>query len=147
MKVGELLREGFFDYSVDGSDSAWDLHHTVEQALEKAEKKIRQNQMVPDTAVQLLLCREAITQLKKGLKNKGNEYNTHGTLNVAMIIDERFSKFRRFKEWKQFAAEVAAKLKAEVAERNQQSAIRAQGPSEYTQQMAYFANNLERLSK
>lgn len=118
MKVSEILSEGFSDFTVGGSDNAADAHAAVKDALEKAEKNIRQNKMLPDAAVKLMLCREAIKELKKALKEKGNAYNTHGTLNVAMILDEHFHQFRKFGEWQEFAVSVAETLETEVKDRN-----------------------------
>lgn len=140
MKVAELLTEGFSGYSVADSDSAWDLHHTVEEAIGKLRNNLekRVGAMLPPTVLDYKLCEEAIKQLRKGLKEKGNAYNTHGTLNVAMILDEKFDNFRKFDIWKSFALEVATKLKGEMS--------RDFG-KEYLSQMLSFAHAIETWAK
>ena len=68
MKLIKELNEGFSGLSVVDSDGAADLFYSVQKAAVKA--------IVP--------------VLKEGLKDKGNEWNTPGPLNVAMILVEKF---------------------------------------------------------
>lgn len=58
------LAEGVMDLSVGGSDSASDLAHDTYLA--------------------------AVKVLRKGLTHKGNEWNTDGYINVALILTELF---------------------------------------------------------
>ncbi len=143
MKIAELLTEGFMSFTVGGSDSAADLQSDVEKAVKAAKAALKQKtgSLLPDKVINSKLCDAAIEALKKGLKDPGNTYNTHGTLNVAMIMHEEWRQFRTLPQWKTFAGEVAAKLKSEVAAR------KAKPPSEYTREMANFAEHLEKLSK
>jgi len=81
---GETLTEGFMDLSVVGSDSASNLMYEISSA--------------------------AAGVLKKGLKAKGNKYNTPGYLNVAMIITEYFAE----QEWHEELHAVAKLALAEM---------------------------------
>lgn len=140
MKVSELLTEGFSGFSVGDSDSAWDLHYTTEEAIGKERQKLEKKGggMLPDNVIDVKLCEVAIKELRKGLKDKGNAYNTHGTLNVAMILEEKFHNFRKYDIWKSFALEVATKLKEEMS--------RDFG-KEYLSQMLSFAHAIETWAK
>ena len=87
-EIKEGLNEGFMDFSVNGSDSASDLHFTALQATEKA--------------------------LRAGLKDKGNAYNTHGTLNVAMILVQKFGHDLSHGPLHDLAKDVLSKLTSEI---------------------------------
>lgn len=82
----EVLNEGFMDFSVSGSDSAADLWYSV--------------------------CNAAAKTLKAGLRDKGNEYNTHGTLNVGMILVEKFKSLDG--DLDKLGNEVKARLETEI---------------------------------
>jgi hypothetical protein len=69
MKVSELF-EGVMHVSVHGSDNAADAWYATRKKMVDA----------------------AISHLTKELKEKGNEYNTHGPLNVALILGEKFDE-------------------------------------------------------
>ena len=69
--IKELLTEGVMGLSVVGSDGASDTWYLAQKAMVKA----------------------AIPVLTKELKDKGNEYNTPGPLNVAMVLIEKFNQF------------------------------------------------------
>lgn len=141
MKVAELLSEGFSGFSVSESDNAWDLNFQVEEAVEKkiADLKKKTGDLLPNNVIAVKTCETAISVLKKGLKEKGNAVNTHGTLNVAMIMVEKWPQFRKLPAWKQFAGEVADKLEAEAKARREQG-------SEYTTEMYSFAAKLKKLA-
>lgn len=110
------LKEGFVGFSVVESDSAWDLEDSVAEDLKKAAARIEKETggMAPRAAMDAELVEVAIKALRRGLKDRGNSYNTHGTLNVAMVMDERHKEFRKFASYKAFAKEVADKLNTEV---------------------------------
>lgn len=110
------LSEGFTDISVQGSDSASDLEYTVSKAVGKARRRIESETggLAPDVAIEAELVDEIIEQLEIGLEDKGNAYNTHGTLNVAMVMDEYYDTYRRFPAYRAFAKSVAVKLKSEA---------------------------------
>lgn len=69
-KDKEEVTEGVMNLSVAGSDLAADSWMKVRRKMVD----------------------HAIDHLEKELKVKGNEYNTHGPLNVAMILVEKFDK-------------------------------------------------------
>ena len=142
MKVAELLTEGFSDFSVNGSDAASDLNFKAEEVAkrEKAKLKKQAGSLLPDNVIAIKVCEAVIGALKTGLKDRGNAYNTHGTLNVAMVMVEKWPQFRKLPKWKQFAGEVAVTLEAEAKARKEQA-------SEYTQHMYKFAKELEKLAK
>ena len=123
MKVTELLNEGFSGFSVGASDTAADLYDTVGTALKTAKKRIEKETggMAPPAAVDTELCEIAIKELRKGLKDEGNSYNTHGTLNVAMVMCEKYPQFRKLKPWKTFAKQVSDKLVAELKKKHGRS--------------------------
>ena len=62
------LDEGVSDLSVVGSDGASDCWYSVKKEMLKA----------------------ALPLLKKEMLDKGNEFNTSGAINVAMILVEKF---------------------------------------------------------
>lgn len=138
----EVLAEGFWDFSVHGSDSAFDLVHRVKEAVKREKEKIKRQTggIAPDNVILKAACISAIQQLKKAFRDKGDQYNTHGTLNVAMIMVEEFDQFRSLKMWKEFAAEVAEKLHAEAKARRSQK-------DEYTQEMYRFAKEVKKLAQ
>lgn len=132
----DQLREGFMGFSVGGSDSASDLEYTVTEAVKKAKARIKKETggMAPKAGIEAELVDVIIKELEVGLKDKGNAYNTHGTLNVAMVMDEYYRDYRRFPAYNALAKTVAAKLKAEVAKRN--------GSDDYSEAMTNFATKL-----
>lgn len=62
-ELNKNINEGFMNYSVGGSDSAADLWSNCIDKI--------------------------VPVLKRGLKDRGNEYNTTGPQNVAMILIEK----------------------------------------------------------
>jgi hypothetical protein len=131
----EQLREGFMGFSVGGSDSASDLEYTVTKAVKAAKAQIKKETggMAPKAGIEAELVDVIIKELEVGLKDKGNAYNTHGTLNVAMVMDEYYREYRRFPAYNTFAKKVAAKLKAEAKDRS---------ANDYTEAMTDFADKL-----
>lgn len=88
-KLAPFIAEGFSGFTVAGSDSAADLHTDACSAAEKV--------------------------LRKGLKSQGNAYNTHGTLNVAMILVEKFkADVCAYGGMNDLAKEVLVKLDQEI---------------------------------
>lgn len=85
----QKLSEGFMELTVNGSDTASDLQADVYEAIAKV--------------------------LKDALKNKGNQYNTPGYLNVAMILIEDFTNFKAV-EFKAVAKEAYEMLKKHADE-------------------------------
>lgn len=77
MKVAELLSEGFSGFTVSGSDNAWDLNYEVEEAVEKQTDALKKKagSLPPDNVIAVKTCETAISVLKKGIKERGNEYN------------------------------------------------------------------------
>jgi len=66
----KFINEGFTDLSVNGSDTAWDCMYLIKKTICK------------------ILARE--------LKQKGNNFNTEGFVNVAMILEEYFLSTKIF---------------------------------------------------
>lgn len=95
MKLLKELNEGVMDLSVGGSDSAADAWYVVQKAMMKA----------------------AVPALRAELKDKGNEFNTPGPLNVAMIITEKFKDLdvEESPELSKLIDEVISKLEAKDA--------------------------------
>lgn len=110
------LSEGFFDFSVNGSDTSADLFYDVKKVLSAEKRKLSRNKLLPTAAVEFKLAGAATNFLKKYFDEDVNngDYNTHGTLNVAMIMDEYFHEFRKFQPWQDLAGAVADKLYREA---------------------------------
>jgi hypothetical protein len=68
--IKQQFNEGFSDLSVGGSDTAWDCMYLIKQTICKI--------------------------LAKELKQKGNNFNTEGFVNVAMILEEYFKNTKIF---------------------------------------------------
>ncbi len=73
------ITEGFYNLTVVGSDSASDLASEAAGAMAKV--------------------------LKKGMKDKGNEYNTPGYVNVAMILGNLPDMFKSNEELREIGQE------------------------------------------
>ncbi len=89
-KSSKNINEGFAGYTVVDSDTASDLLSDVEKAIVKV--------------------------LKVGEKEENNSYNTHGTLNAAMILLEFFGKLIKTdssSHIREYALKVSEKLKKE----------------------------------
>lgn len=142
------LFEGFMDYSVGGSDSAADLWHAVEKHIKKT-KSAKTNSMMPEKVQLVVLADAMIEQLKIGLADKGNAYNTHGTLNVAMILLEEVQKkyFAVSERLRKFTLEVANTLEKEVAGYKERDMDSIGKLSEYTQQMEKRVPLLKKLAE
>ena len=143
MKLSEIILEGFAGFTVNDSDSAFDLSLDVKDAMEIAKSKLddKYGSIAPKAAIDRELCKAAISALRKGLRDKGNEYNTHGTLNVAMVMNEQYSGFRKIEEWKQFAREVSDLLKKELKGKFSSSS------QDYMAEMSSLAKSLEKFAK
>jgi hypothetical protein len=120
-EINEGLNEGFMDFSVNGSDSAADLHY---EALKAVEKKLR-----------------------VGLRDKGNEYNTHGTLNVAMILVQRYKGELRDDPLHDLAVEVLSKLTAEIKAQEAKDKDNKRVDGDYLRAMKSFAKKLAAATK
>lgn len=138
------LKEGFMGFSVDMSDSASDLSYVVFKAIDakRAELKKQTGGIAPDVAIDAVLVDTIIAELRKGLKDKGNAYNTHGTLNVAMILDERMDKYVKNKKMNAFFKEIAAKLNKEL-----ETTWKDRQKDDYAQEMKVLANTLTHKAK
>lgn len=120
LSEAQELNEGFMDFTVHGSDSAADLHH---EALDAAAKKLR-----------------------AGLKDKGNEFNTHGTLNVAMILVQRYAKeINGYSPIHDLAVDVHKKLKAEVEHEQAKNKANRRIAGDYLNAMEKIAKQLGKL--
>ena len=132
------LSEGFSGWTVDDSDNASDLWYHCQEAMEKLEVGT-----VLDSP-KLRLAAEAkalIPILKREMREKGNEYNTHGTLNVAMVALEHLKKhISMYHPLKSFIAEVASKLRQEAVK------FKEKMGEEYIDQMQKFADKLDKLT-
>ena len=84
LKELNTLAEGFSGLTVGGSDSASDVAYNVTAAIVKV--------------------------LRQALKDKGNQYNTDGLMNVAMIIGERLQPWASEDQLQKLAQEVRADL-------------------------------------
>lgn len=78
------VSEGVMDVSVMGSDSASDAAYNLAKVITK--------------------------QLRSELRDKGNDYNTPGVVNVAAIIGEMLQEFNGSEELQALAREVQKKL-------------------------------------
>ena len=78
------VKEGVMDVSVGGSDSAADAAYNLAKVITK--------------------------QLRSELRDKGNDYNTPGIVNVAAIIGEMLQEFSGSEELQALAREVHKKL-------------------------------------
>ena len=83
-KGAKKVTEGFSGLTVGGSDAASDAAWNVTKAI--------------------------VTELRRQLKDKGNQYNTDGVMNVAMIIGERLQAWATEEQLQTLAKEVHAKL-------------------------------------
>ena len=83
-ELNGLVNEGFSGLSVGGSDAASDAAYAVIKAI--------------------------VTELRRQLKDKGNQYNTDGVMNVAMIIGERLQDWAGEEQLQTLAKEVHSKL-------------------------------------
>jgi coenzyme F420-reducing hydrogenase alpha subunit len=89
VKETEQINEGIMSYTVNGSDTAADLYGKCIDAL--------------------------VPVLRKGLKEKGNEYNTTGYENVAMVLLEKFKQDIKYSKLAPLAREVGKKCLDEAA--------------------------------
>jgi len=143
VKLSEIIVEGFAGFTVSKSDSAFDLSLDVKDALLIAKSRLddKYGSIAPKVVIDRELCKVAISALREGLRDKGNAYNTHGTLNVAMVINEKHKEFRKIKEWKQFAGEVCDLLKKELEGKFSSSS------QDYMDAMSSLAKSLEEIAK
>lgn len=117
-----LVTEGFMDFTVNGSDSAADLHAAALDAVEK--------------------------HLRKGLKDKGNAYNTHGTLNVAMILIEKYKdELNEYGHFHDLAVDVLNKLNDEIKEQQKRDKENNRVSGDYLTAMQSFAKKLTSATK
>lgn len=139
MKLADL-HEGFMGFTVNDSDAAADLFYATEEIVKAAKAKLKKEtgRLLPDNVVNMKMAEVAIEKLRKHIDDDNGGYNTHGALNIAMIMHEHFKEFRSVKAWKRFAGEVAEKLESQVDKRYSTKA-------EYGQQVQKFAKKLRAL--
>jgi hypothetical protein len=136
----ELINEGFWAISVNGSDTAGDLWGNCQDMMEHADYGMLDSPKLK-LAAQAKLLLPVLKRALEDTETDSDPYNTHPTLNVAMVLVEKLKEqLAVSKPLREFGAKVAQQLKTEAEARQNQK-------HEYTVAMIRFAGELDKLTK